>query len=135
MKKEGIKRYISVTIFTALLVTIIYEIAYTYNWWKILVTISPWGYITNVIYSYGSFFIGTLWIFYLTYDKFWLYLVTNIVIDGIDAFFIRSFMESRQIIHYINISKINLFFLMVGLSLVAYVFQKWYENNKNLRHE
>ncbi len=54
MKKEGIKRYIPVTIFTVLLVTIIYEIAYTYRWWELEVNIVPWGHITNVSYAYGT---------------------------------------------------------------------------------
>lgn len=127
MKKEGIKRYTPVTIFTSLLVTIVYEIAYTYKWWDILVTIVPWGDITNVSYAYGIFFIGTMWIFYLTYDKLWIYLITNIVVDGIDAFLVRQFMESRNIIHYVNINKLNLFFVMFGLSLIAYIFNVWYE--------
>jgi hypothetical protein len=131
MKKKGFRRYISVSIFTSLLVTIVYEIASSYKWWKILVTIAPWGHITNVSYAYGVFFVGTLWIFYLTYDKFWVYLVTNIVVDGIDAFLIREFMQSRNIIHYENISKLNLFFVMLTLALISYIFQVWYENHKN----
>jgi len=56
-EKKGIKGYISVTIFTTLLVTIIFEIAYTYNWTEIMVKIVPWGNITNVSLAYGSFFI------------------------------------------------------------------------------
>ncbi len=127
MKKEGIKRYLPVTIFTALLVTIVYEIAYTYKWWELRVTIVPWGNITNVSYAYGAFFIGTLWILYFTYKKFWLYLLTNIVIDGIDAFLITGFMETRKIIHYANISKFSLFLIMVTLSLITYGFQVWHE--------
>ena len=127
MKKEGIKRFMPVTLFTALLVTIIYEIAYTYEWWELKVTIVPWGHITNVSYAYGSFMIGTIWIFYLTFKKFWLYLAANMVVDGLDAFLIREFMESRSIIHYINISKFNLFLLMLTLSLIAFGFQVFYE--------
>lgn len=129
MKKESIKRYIATTIFTSLLVTIVYEIAYVYKWWDLLVPIVPWGNITNVSYAYGTFFIGTLWIFHFTYRKFWLYILTNIVVDGADAFLIRPLMQSRNIIHYTNISKLNLFFVMITLALIAYVFQRWYESN------
>lgn len=133
MKKDGIKTYLSTTIFTALLVTIVYEIAYVYQWWDLNITIVPWGKITNVSYAYGIFSIGTLWIFYLTYKKFWLYLLTNIVIDGIDAFFVTWFMESRKIIFYLNITKIGLFLVMVSLSLLAYGFQKWHEKTFELK--
>jgi len=129
MKKESIKRYIATTIFTSMLVTIVYEIAYVYKWWTLLVPIVPWGNITNVSYAYGTFFIGTLWIFHFTYRKFWLYILTNIVVDGADAFLIRPLMQSRNIIHYTNISKLNLFFVMITLALIAYVFQRWYEND------
>ncbi|MFB6469067.1 hypothetical protein ACE38V_20145 [Cytobacillus sp. Hz8] len=133
MKREGIKRYIPVTIFTALLVTIIYELAYTYKWWELKVTIVPWGYITNVSYAYGSFLIGTMWIFYFTFKKFWLFLVANIIADGIDAFLIREFMELRGIIHYINLSNWNLFIVMVALSLIAFGFQVWQEKTFKLK--
>jgi len=127
LKKEGIKRYISVTIFTALLVTIVSEMAYTYKWTEIMVKIVPWGHITNVSLAYGSFFITTIWVFYLTFEKFWLYLVTNIVIDGLGAFLITYILELRKISQLVNLSKLSLFLIMVTLSLIAYGFQVWYQ--------
>jgi hypothetical protein len=38
--KETIKTYMPVTIFTSLLMTIIFQIAYTYEWWVIYQYIS-----------------------------------------------------------------------------------------------
>lgn len=132
MKKEGIKRYMPIAIFSALMVTITYEIAFRYKWWIILESIVPWGYVTNVSYAYGAFFIGTMWIFYFTFKKFWLYLITNIIVDGIDAFFITSLIEGRKIIHYVNISKLNIFILMVAQSFILYAYQVWHEKTFKL---
>ncbi|MDR7003077.1 hypothetical protein [Neobacillus niacini] len=126
MKKEGIKRYMPVTIFTALLVTIVYEIGYTYKLWQIKEAIVPWGYITNVSFAYGAFFITTIWVFYFTFRNFWLYLATNIVIDAFGAWVILKFVEARKLTHF-TISSFNLLLIFVTIALIAYVFEIWYE--------
>lgn len=95
MKKESIKRYMPVAIFVSLLVTILFEVAYTFKWWVMLDKIAPWGNITNVAFTYGTFLVGTIWIFYFTYRKFWAYMVTNILIDGIFAFGLSRFFEGK----------------------------------------
>jgi hypothetical protein len=75
LKKEIVKRYMPVAIFTALLVTIYNELGYTYQWWVVKERIFP--IITYVPFVYGGFLVGTLWIFHITFGKFWLYLLTN----------------------------------------------------------
>ena len=127
MKKEGIKRYISVTIFTTLLATIFFEMAYTYKWIEIMVAIVPWGHISNVSLVYGPFFITTLWVFYFTFGKFWRYLVTNIVIDVIGAFLITYIFELRKISQLVSLSELHLVLIMVAVALISYGFQIWYQ--------
>lgn len=48
-----------VTIFTSLLMTIIFQIAYTYKWWTIQEQIVPWGFMIDVSFAYGIFTVGT----------------------------------------------------------------------------
>ena len=76
-----------------------------------------------------------MWIFYFTFKKFRLYLITNIVVDGIDAFFITRFVEGQKIVHYVNISKLNLFILMVAQSLILYAYQVWHKKTFKLISE
>jgi hypothetical protein len=126
LKKESIKRYMPVTIFTALLVTITFEIAYVYKWWVIKEEIVPWGNITNVSFAYGMFFIGTMWIFYFTYRKFWVYLFTNLVVDGLYVFFFAKLIEGKIRV-LVNIDKPTLFFVMILQALIIYGYQVWQE--------
>jgi hypothetical protein len=133
MKKAGIKRYIPVVIFTALIVTITHEIAHAFKWWVALDSIVPWGYITNVSYSYGYFLVGTLWIFYLTYEKFWLFVVTNFILDWIWAFPTIQFLEKMKIFQYVNINEWILWLIAFSQSLMIYSFKSCHEKTFKLK--
>ncbi|MBP1931903.1 hypothetical protein [Ammoniphilus resinae] len=126
MKKESIKRYMPVAIFVSLLLTILFEMAYTFQWWIMLDKIAPWGYITNVAFAYGAFLVGTMWIFYFTYQKFWVYMVTNIVIDGLFMFGLSHFFEGR-LYNLVNMGRFGVFLLMLFLAVIIYGYQVWQE--------
>lgn len=125
--KHSIKRYMPVAIFVSLLLTILYEIAYTYKWWLLKQYIVPWGYITNISFVYGAFLVGTIWIFRFTYHNFWLYSITNIIVDALFAFGLLQLTEKLGIDQFINLPKYGAYLIMLALSLVIYVYQKWQE--------
>lgn len=112
----------SAAFFTSLLVTIIFEIAYTFQWWVIFEQLAPWGHITNVSLVYGAFLVGSIWILYLTYGKFWLFLLTNLVVDGLFMFGISRFFEGK-LYDLVNISRTEVFVLMLGFSILMYGYQ------------
>jgi len=126
LKKNVVKRYMPVTVFTALIVTVVFEMAHALRWWEMLEWIVPWGYITNVSFVYGLFAVGTIWIFYLTYGKFWWYLALNVGIDALQAFVFHRFFEGR-IYRLVRLNELQVFLLMVGISVVIYVYQMWQE--------
>jgi len=126
IKRESFKKYLPVTLFTALLVTIVYEIAYTYKWFAIKETIVPWGNITNVSMAYGAFFITTIWVFYFTFKNLWLYIVANVIIDAFGAWIVKKIYEARGITHF-TISSFTIFLIFTTLALISYAFQVWYE--------
>jgi hypothetical protein len=127
MKKEAIKRYMPVTIFISLIMTIIFEIAYTYDWWTIHEYTLPWGYITDVSFLYGLFAVGTLWIFYLTFHKFWAYVLTNLGLDAFFSFLGLTWFVENMGIATIHIDRWIIFVLYFFLSFVIYGYQKWQE--------
>lgn len=124
--RKSVKRYMPVAVFVALLVTILFEAAHSLKWWELIDQIVPWGYITNVSFVYGIFLVGTIWIFHYTYRNFWLYLLVNVVIDGLFAFVLSNFFEGR-IYNLVNFNQFQVFLLMTGLSLVIYGYQRWQE--------
>lgn len=125
--KETIRRYMPVTIFTAFLMTIIFQIAYTYKWWTIHEYIVPWGYMIDVSFAYGIFSVGTFWIFKLTSHKFLLYIVVNFILDFIMCFIALPTLKIFGISEYNQISSWQYLLVTFGLSFVIYVYQKWQE--------
>ncbi len=126
MKKDAIKRYMPVTVFTALMATITSEMAYTYSWWKYTDVIVPWGYITNPSFVYGLFSVLTIWIFYLTSRKFWLYLSVNILFNAFQWFFlIRWTFVAWGIVEQGNLSPFQCFLLGTVQSVIIYGYHKW----------
>lgn len=125
------KEYMPVTIFTSLLMTIIFQIAYTYNWWIIYEQIVPWGYMIDVSFTYGIFLIGTFWIFRWTSHKFMLYAIVNLIMDAIMAFIALPTLSVLGISTYKNISSWQYFLVMFGLSFVIYGYHKWQQGIYN----
>ena len=128
MKKDAIKRYMPVTVFTALMATITSEMAYTYSWWKHTDVIVAWGYITNPSFIYGLFAVLTLWIFYFTSRSFWLYLTVNIAFNAFQWFFlIRWTFVALGIFEYVNITPFQVFVMGIFQALLIYGYHKWQE--------
>ncbi|KMJ55429.1 hypothetical protein AB685_27265 [Bacillus sp. LL01] len=123
--KETIKTYMPVTIFTSLLMTIIFQIAYTYEWWVIYQYIVPWGYMSDVSFTYGIFAIGTFWIYVFTSHKFPLYVGVNLVTDAAMAFGVLPLLGVMGIAEYKNILPGQYFLVIFALSFVIYVYHKW----------
>jgi hypothetical protein len=133
MKKESIKRYAPVIIFTALMVSVTQEMAYSLNWWRPSDQIVPWGNINNISYSFGSFLVLTYWIFYFTNRKFWLYLLVNIVLDGLWAFPVIHYLAIRHIFQRGTFSGWSAWVLGVSQAVLLYLFQLWHEKTFALK--
>ncbi|MGG4549890.1 hypothetical protein ABER02_19270 [Rossellomorea marisflavi] len=126
-KGSTIRKFMPVTIFTCLLMTIIFQIAYTYDWWVIHEYIVPWGYMIDVSFAYGVFAIGTFWIFRFTHHYFFLYIVTNLVMDAFMCFLALPLLDKLGIASYKNITSWEYFLVIFALSFVVYFFHKWQE--------
>lgn len=124
--KSVIKRYMPVALFACVLVFIWNELGYTYDWWRFSYRIFP-QIITDVSFVFGTFLIGTIWIFYLTFRRFWLYLILNMVMDAILAFPVRWGVEYVGLVKLVNYTSWNTFFTSVGLALIIYLYQLWQE--------
>jgi hypothetical protein len=126
MNKEAVKRYMPVAIFGSVLVTIWNEFAYTLNWWKFKILLVPW-LVTNIAFVYGTFVAGTIWIFYFSFRKFWVFLLTNIVVDGFLAFPANYTFQRIGMYRMDNYNGWKVWFTSVGLAIVLYLYQVWQE--------
>ncbi|WP_197431686.1 hypothetical protein [Lentibacillus sp. JNUCC-1] len=122
------KTYMPVTVFTTLLMTIIFQIAYTYKWWVIHKQIVPWGYMIDASFVYGLFLIGTFWIFALTSHRFLLYTIVNLAMDAVMAFGVLPLLGVLGIAEYRNISAWQYFLVIYALSFVIYAYHRWQQS-------
>jgi len=126
MKRHLIKRYLPVTLFTALLVTYYHQLGYTQEWWVVNVNIGAFTSFTPSIF--GSYFVGTLWIFALTYGNFKLYFITNLIIDAIYVFVIKVILLlNLGILEDVVAPNGHRFFVYFIFAIIIYGYQKWQE--------
>lgn len=126
LKKDTVKRFIPVAIFTALLMTIYNDVADSLKWIVIKENVVPWVS-TFIPFVYGAFLVATIWIFSFTYGRFLVYLLTNIVADFIFMFLVSSWYESLGLYEFVNRSRWNIFVDLALISVVIYGYQRWHE--------
>ncbi|MGC5324236.1 hypothetical protein [Brevibacillus sp. SYSU BS000544] len=126
INKHSLKRFMPVAIFSTLLVTVIFEMGYAFNWWTLLVKFTPWQHFISTPLVFGGFLAGTIWIFHFTYDKsFWMYLLTNVVVDAFYAFGILNLYIYFGLYRLDRMGNWGIFMLMLFLTFVIYAYQKW----------
>lgn len=125
LKQEDIKRYTSVALFGTLGSTIVGEFAITLNWWSIKESIFPFYHILP--FTYSAFLVGIIWIFKLTYGRFWLFLLINALFDWVLCFPLPIFFAQRGIGELINDNGFYLFVISIVHGVLLYGYQMWQE--------
>jgi len=126
MKKDDLKRYLPVSLLSGFASSIIGDIGVTLGFWIHQETAYP-------LYDIMPFDIGlnivlTMWIFKFTYRKFGIYLVTNIILDIVFAFFLfQNYFPNKGMMHLLGISPFQTFLIAVMLAIVLYKYQIWQE--------
>jgi len=129
LRKEDLKRYMPVSLFCMLAFSFIFEAGISLHWWAVKETFFP--LINLPIFLYGAYLIGTIWIFKYTYGHFWLFLITNIILDYILIFFLIDWFIQRGVWEsYISYSQVLL--ITTALAILIYGYQMWQEGPTGL---
>ncbi|MCI3922588.1 hypothetical protein MO973_20360 [Paenibacillus sp. TRM 82003] len=129
------RRYLPVALFTTLLVSLVFETAYTLRWWELHSSMIPWNRVNNLWFVFGPFFVFTLWIFKLTFRRFGWFLLANVVFDLFQMFVISPWLEARKLYTLVNIERWQVFLLMLAIAIVIYLYQVWFEHSFSLRSD
>ncbi|MFJ5760521.1 hypothetical protein ACIQAA_15605 [Neobacillus sp. NPDC093182] len=128
--KNVFKKYTPVAIFASLLVAINCMFSVPFKWWTV-----KGGLLNKVIndlsFILGPFFIGTIWIFRLTFGKFWLYLLTNSLMDLFLAFPINWLMQKLKVYKLVNFKSIHVFLISIFFALIIYPYQVFISPRKS----
>jgi hypothetical protein len=129
LNKEQVKRFMPVGILASFLMVLYNLVAYNEKHWIIKVHILPWLKPSFEPFVLGTFLVTTIWVFHFTYQRFSIYLITNIVLDFMFAVFPLPYLLQKKLGIYelVNITPWGRFLIFVIFSIVIYGYQKWQE--------
>ncbi|MEH7237771.1 hypothetical protein [Bacillus sp. JJ1562] len=133
MKKKEIKRYFLAAVFMSLVTMFENIIAKKRTWWWWNVKLHP-KLSGSFPFVWGPFMIGSLWILKLTYGKFYLYMILNLIVDSIFTFvLVEKWLTKWGIASLVRMKKYQLSLLLFIDSLLLYGFQYLIENQNRER--
>jgi hypothetical protein len=125
MKKEDIRRFMPAALFTVVSSAIIYESSITFNMWSTRETAYPLNQMLPSIY--GLFPVLLMWVMRSTFDRFWLFLAVNAVLDIVWAYIVIHWFVDAGILGFVR-SSIFVFILTVCHAVLVYGYQMWQED-------
>ncbi|RKL67281.1 hypothetical protein CR203_12320 [Salipaludibacillus neizhouensis] len=124
---KTLRRFLPVALFVTVVNTLIYQAAYHYNWWR-EPGLFEWDKVANIPWVYSAYLVATLWIFKLTYGKFTIYLITNLILDGVYIYLWYPIQQKLGLASG-EMSPDITYLIMIGVALLIYGFQIWYEKD------
>lgn len=126
MKREDIKRYMPVGLWAIVSTTIIHDVGVTLGFWTVLKAAFPLN--EMLPYFYGTMPVLTMWVIKFTYGRFWLYVLTNTVLDiGFAFFILNRFFPSMGIYKLVGISPFGVLAINYLHMVALYIYQMWQE--------
>ena len=121
MGKRSFFRFLPVASFVNLSISVFSLFCNRKKWWVTKNPLSP-GPI-DFTYILGPYFVATLWIFKLTFGNFPRYLITNMVLDLINAFPMPYIGNKVGVVKFIKMKNTTWYFICVFLAIIIYGFQ------------
>ncbi|MFC4321986.1 hypothetical protein [Litchfieldia salsa] len=131
---KSLRRFLPVALFVTVINTLFYQAAYHYNWWR-EPGLFEWDKVANIPWVYSAYLVATIWIFKFTYGKFIVYLITNLILDGAYIYLWYPFQQKLGLASEGEISPHINYLIMIGVALLIYIFQIWYEKGLHMNKE
>jgi hypothetical protein len=127
MKKEEIKYYMPVGIFSGLTSAIISEAGASFGFWINQETTYPLSQIMP--FDIGLNIVLTMWIVKYTFRRFGVYMLVNLILDiGFNFYLFNVFFPNRDILHLVGISPLQSLSITLTHAVVIYGYQLWQED-------
>jgi hypothetical protein len=131
LPRNSLKRFLPVSFFASLLVVLTCMLSIPYQWWTVQGSIKR--KITNDLsFIFGPFFVGTIWIFHFTYGKFWLYLVTNAMINYTFSYPLTALFQRLKVYKLINFKPIHIFLSYISYAVIIYWYQSFLQKSQKI---
>jgi hypothetical protein len=120
--KKSLKRFLPAALFMALLVKYEGKIAKKRKWWWYFEQIHP-KVSGGFPLTWGPFLVGSMWILKLTYGKFWIYTIVNLIIDSGFTYLFLKLLHKLGIGTLVRLKKYQLSLLFFFKSMLLYGVQ------------
>lgn len=125
MKKEDIKRFMPVGLFSALTSIIVVEVGQTIGLFTYGETAYP---LLSPSYIFGLNPVTTMWLFRFIYGQFWKYLAIDMLLNfGFIYLFHVSFLGSRGIFYEVGITPLQNVLFATAHGIFVYGYHAWQE--------
>ncbi|SDE41290.1 hypothetical protein [Sporomusa acidovorans] len=126
MKKETIKRFMPVALFSTLASVLAVEVGENLGWFIYEAAASPLRTGSYIIFGLNP--VITIWLFHFIYGKFWTYLLIDTVLNfGFIYLFHVYFLGSRGLFQEIGITPSLNALITTIVGVMAYGYQVWQE--------
>lgn len=123
---RSFKKFVPVTLFSALLLFTETLLADRLGWWRVKGG-RKYLWIDALIFIFGPFFAANMWIFHLSNKKSLIYTLVNLIADLFFAFPLNRFFQKAGFYRLKKFNSSKLFAVAYGLSFINYGFQKIWE--------
>lgn len=127
--KRAFKRFIPVTIFVTLLVSILLVLSNPLKLWRVTGGLGA-KIFNDLSFTLGPFFATNLWVFRLAYGNLWQYLGVNFVIDFIMAYPISAMFRKMNIYKLDRLKPLYFFSIIYSFAILAYGFQYYFKESR-----
>src|SRR5699024_7156907 len=117
-----IKRFLPASIFISLVVTMVQFIAKKRRWWFWYGRTQP-TVTASFPFTWGVFFVGSLWIMKFTYGKFLRYIGLNLMAHLAFTYVGEPIFKRHGIASLVRMKRIELMYVFMTLALLLYGFQ------------
>jgi len=129
LPKKSFFKFIPVSLFSTSILLVESLLGLSYKWWKVKGGAKAFVKCA-LAFVFGPFIVGNLWIFHLTYGKFWLYTCLNLFMDFLLAYPLNKLFQALQIYKLKKFKSIHLFLTAFPYSLLNYGFQLILDKNQ-----
>lgn len=126
MNKEARKRFMPVALLSALTSVLVVETGENLGWFAYGESAYPLRTAYYIIF--GLNIVTTMWLFYFLYGRFWIYLVTDIVLNfGFIYLFHVYFLGGRGLFQEVGITPFTNALIPTFDGILLYGYQLWQE--------